>query len=189
MRLGCQESRALADYARTSIDALNICFLQSPLDRNTHKQRKGICRAVADRDLCYPPSKIASTFSAIYCRKGALLLPALHVQGRASASRCPATPESNGTWTTKDRLARPGYSSHGQWNGRDSWSVHKPLQVPLEDAIHQGNWLEARGLAEKLLSVGPVQDISSLEKLIKGELSRSRMPTCCNLEKEAIFDA
>ena len=28
--------------------------------------------------------------------------------------------------------ASPDYSPDRQWNGRDSWSVHKPLQVPLE---------------------------------------------------------
>ena len=39
------------------------------------------------------------------------------------------------------------------------------------DAIRHGNWLEARGLVNKLLSVGTVQDISSLEKLIKGAYS------------------
>ena len=40
--------------------------------------------------------------------------------------------------------------------------------MPLEDAIHRGNWLEAKGLVDKLLSVGSLQDISSLDKLIKG---------------------
>lgn len=102
------------------------------------------------------------------------------VQGKKGTIRCSAMPESNGVWTTKDTSASPDYSSDRRWSGRDSWSVHKPLQLPLEDAIRHGNWLEARALVDKLLSVGTVQDIFSLEKLIKGEPKRPcERPAIC----------
>ena len=100
-----------------------------------------------------------------------------NAQSRAGASstRCSALPESNGVWSSKGRPASPSLPSGRQWSRRDSWSVQKPLHVPLEDAIHRGNWLEAKGLVDKLLSVGSLQDISSLDKLIKGVLAALQM--------------
>ncbi len=171
MRLACQESTALSEYARASINALNICFVHSSLSSSAQKLRNKTCRGVAGKDTGCLTSSTGGVFSATHFCTDASWLPASNVQGKAGKSRCSATSESNGVWTTKDSSASPDYSPDRQWNGRDSWSVHKPLQVPLEDAIRHGNWLEARGLVDKLLSVGTVQDISSLEKLIKGAYS------------------
>ncbi len=172
MRLACQESTAISKYARASINALNIFFVHSSLSSSVQKLRSKTCRGVAGKDTGCLTSSNGSVLSAIQIQTDAPWLPASHGQRKAGELRCSAMSESNGVWTTKDGSASPDYSSDRQWNGRDAWNVHKPLQVPLEDAIRHGNWLEARGLVDKLLSVGTVQDISSLEKLIKGEYSR-----------------
>lgn len=107
--------------------------------------------------------------SASNSQKFISLVPHGNVQGRASSSRCSAAPEGNGVWVTEEGAARPGLASGREWSSKDSWSVQKPLQMPLEDAIHRGNWLEAMGLVDKMLSIGSLQDITSIDKLIKGE--------------------
>ena len=172
MRLACQESRALSEYARASINALNICFVHSSLSSSAQKLRSKTCRGVAGKDTGCLTSSSGDVFSASLFQTDAPWLPASEVHSKAGRFRCSAMSESNGVWTTKGSSSSPDCPPDRQWNGRDSWSVHKPLQVPLEDAIRHGNWLEARGLVDKLLSVGTVQDISSLEKLIKGAYSR-----------------
>ena len=180
MRLSCQESTAISDCARTSINALNICFVHSSLDSNAHKLRSRTCRGVAGKDTWCLSSSNAGVFSASQSQTDASLLSASDVQGRKGDLRCSAIPESNGVWTTNDNSARPDYSPDRRWSGRDSWSVHKPLQVPLEDAIRHGNWLEARSLVDKLLSVGTVQD-GPCQRLV--QCNRSRQVPCMTCSK------
>ena len=124
---------------------------------------------MAGKDIWCLSSSDGGVYSSNYFQTNASGVSASKVEGRMGDLRCSAMPESNGVWGTKNASASPDYSSDRRWSGRNSWSVHKPLQVPLEDAIRHGNWLEARALVDKLLSVGTVQDIQSLEKLIKGE--------------------
>ena len=168
MRLAGQDLISLSDYTKTSIKALSICFVHASFDSSAPKLRKQVCRAVAGKDTCVVTSSGHGVFSASHYYTSASLLPVTDVQGKAGQSRCSALPESNGVWTAKGSAANQKVSSDGQWSERDSWSVQKPLQSPLEDAIHQGNWLEARGYVDKLLSVGTLQDFPSLDKLIKG---------------------
>ena len=64
---------------------LTFVSLQSPLDRNTHKQRKENLQSCSRQGPMLSAQQQLEAHSVqIYCRKGALLLPALHVLGRAS---------------------------------------------------------------------------------------------------------
>ena len=169
MRLACQDARHLSEYARTSINALSICFVYSSSDSSTQKLRGKICRGVAGREnSCLITSAGPAIAGEQHILSSVLAVSNAQSRAGASSTRCSARPESNGVWSSKGRPASPSLPSGRQWSRRDSWSVQKPLHEPLEDAIHRGNWLEAKGLVDKLLSVGSLQDISSLDKLIKG---------------------
>jgi hypothetical protein len=119
-------------------------------------------------DVCLIASFTPSIAGQRHILSSALALTNPNGRAGAGGTRCSALPESNGVWSSKGRPASTSSPSERQWSKRDSWSVQKPLHLPLEDAIHRGNWREAKGLVDKLLSVGSLRDISNLDKLIKG---------------------
>ena len=168
MRLACPDSAQLLDSAKFSINALSVCILHPSSSSSLCKLRSRLCRAVAATDSC-SATKDGPLLGATTLLKSALLNSSADCQGRAVKVRCSAAREINDAQVVTDVSANAGLAADKPWSRSDSWSVRKPLHMPLEDAVHRGNWHEARGLVDKLLSLGSLQDISSLDKLIKGK--------------------
>ena len=168
MRLACPDSAQLSDNAKVSIRALSVCILQPSSSSSLCKLKGRVCRAVAATESC-SVTKDGVLFSASSLSKPALLKLPADCQGRAGTACCSAARESNDARVVTESSANPRLTEDKQWSRSDSWSVQKPLHMPLEDAVHRGNWHEARGLVDKLLTLGSLQDIPSLDKLIKGK--------------------
>ena len=168
MRLACIDSAQLSDSAKVSINALSICILHPSSGSSLYKLKGRVCRAVAATDSC-SVAKDGALLGASNLLKSALLTSPVDCQGRAGKTRCSAAREINDAQVVADKEASARLTADKQWSRSDSWSVQKPLHMPLEDAIHRGDWHEARGLVDKLLSLGSLQDISSLDRLIKGK--------------------
>ena len=168
MRLACTYPAQLSDSAKISINALSVCVLHPSSSSSLYKLRSRLCRAVAAADSC-SVTKDGAVLGASSSLKPALLKFTADFQGRAVKVCCSAAREFNDAQVVTDVSANAGLAADQQWSRSDSWSVRKPLHMPLEDAVHRGNWHEARGLVDKLLSLGSLQDISSLDRLIKGK--------------------
>ena len=168
MRLACTDSAQLSDSAKISINALSVCILHPSSSSSLYKLRSRLCRAVAAADSCSVRNDGALLGASSFFNP-ALLNSTADCQGRAVKLCCSAAREFNDAQVVTDISANGRLAADKQWSRSDSWSVRKPLHMPLEDAVHRGNWHEARGLVDKLLSLGSLQDISSLDKLIKGK--------------------
>ena len=169
MRLACPGSAQLSDSAKISINALSVCILHPSSSSSLYKLKNRICRAVAATDSCNV-TKDGALLGASLLKPALLNYPA-DCQGRAGKARCSAARETSDAQVVTDKSANARLAADKQWSRSDSWNVQKPLHMPLEDAVKIGNWHEARGLVDKLLSLGSLQDISSLDKLIKGKSS------------------
>ena len=180
MRLACTDSAQLSDSAKISINALSVCILHPSSSSTLYKLRSRLCRAVAAADSC-SVTKDGAVLGASTIFRPALLNPTAECQSRAVKVRCSAAREFNDAQVVTDISANGRLAADKQWSRSDSWSVRKPLHMPLEDAIYRGNWHEARGLVDKLLSLGSLQDISSLDRLIKGKCQALPLLTCWEL--------
>ena len=177
MRLACPDSAQLSDSTKFSINALSVCILHPSSSSSLYKLRSRLCRAVAATDSC-SVTKDGSLLGASSLLKPALLNGPADCQGRALKVCCSAARESNDAQVVTDISANARLAADKKWSRSDSWSVRKPLHLPLEDAVHRGNWHEARSLVDKLLSLGSIQDIPSLDKLIKGKCQALPLLSC-----------